>query len=138
MKNLIGVCTAALLVVFSVTRVFGDGVSIPTSSLTVVPDSEVLSPLGNASNWVDTDKSHGGTGGWGSNYYNDLNGDGDHDPGESFSDSDQGGWTKDYDNSCWLASACNMLEQIGVISSASTLYNNYALNGAYQTEKGTR
>lgn len=81
---------------------------------------------------VDTDKSHYGIGSWGVNYYDDLNGNGSHDPFEPFGDSAQTGWNNpvsNADNSCWMASACNMLEQLGVISSAQGLYDYYALNG---------
>ena len=80
--------------------------------------------------YSDVDKSHGGTGGWGANYYNDnVIANGRHDPGEQFGDSNPGGWSIASDNSCWLASGCNMLEQLGKISDADALYMNYALNG---------
>jgi len=114
-------------------------VLVPTTNLTIVPSSELFRELGNATNWVDTDKSHGGAGGWGTNYYDDLNVNGNHDPGEPFAEDPQDGWTNTLgtDNSCWLASACNMLEQIGVVASASALYDDYALNGVPDDSGGT-
>jgi hypothetical protein len=82
---------------------------------------------------VDTDKLHNGTGGWGANWFQDVNGSGSHDPGESFGDNNLWGaqGLLIADDSCWLASACNMLEQLGAIGAgqAQVLYNNYALNG---------
>lgn len=79
---------------------------------------------------ADTDKTHYGTGGWFENWYQDLNANGSHDPGEPFSDTQQSpDWITGPDNSCWLASACNMLEQIGVITNAYDLYIDYSLNG---------
>lgn len=66
------------------------------------------------------------------NWYDDLNTDGNHDPGEPFAATAQAGWTNPrsgYDLSCWLASACNMLEQVGVVASGQAQYMNYALNG---------
>ena len=82
--------------------------------------------------YVDVDKSHDGTGGWGTNYYDDLNDNGEHDPGEPFADTQNPTWgnTKSAsDGSCWFASACNMLQQLGKISDANALYNDYCLNG---------
>ena len=79
--------------------------------------------------YSDVDKSHNGTGSWSSNYYNDLNSNDKHDPGEPFSDSTQTGWKQAADNSCWLASACNMLKQAGLVASAESLYADYAMNG---------
>jgi len=135
MKKRRGGWVAASLV-FSITTVCAGVVVIPTSNLTIVPGSEPFRELGN---WVDTDKSHGGAGGWGANYYNDLNANGSHDPGEPFAEDPQGGWTNTLgtDNSCWLASACNMLEQIGLVASASALYDDYALNGVPDGDGGT-
>lgn len=66
------------------------------------------------------------------NYYDDLNNNDSHDPGEPFAATSQPGWGNPKsaaDNSCWLASGCNMLEQLGKISDAEALYMDYALNG---------
>jgi len=66
------------------------------------------------------------------NYYDDMNSNGAHDPGEPFAASSQGGWGNAQsasDGSCWLASGCNMLEQLGKIDDAEALYMDYALNG---------
>ena len=66
------------------------------------------------------------------NYYDDLNNNNLHDPGEPFAATTQGGWGNPksrIDNSCWLASGCNMLEQLGKIPDANALYMDYALNG---------
>ena len=83
---------------------------------------------------VDVDKLHGGAGGWNTNWYDDLNGNWAHDPGEPFADSQQAGWgtpRSATDMSCWLATACNLLEQAGAVAAGggAALYNNYALNG---------
>jgi len=83
---------------------------------------------------VDVDKLHGGAGGWGTNFFDDLDFSGAHDPGEPFADNIQAGWINPAsraDYSCWLATACNMLEQVGALPAggAVNLYNNYALNG---------
>ena len=112
-------------------------IAVLTDSLTIIPNSSSPGVLGAA---VDTDKSHGGGGGWGANYYDDLNLNGSHDPGEPFAEDTQSGWTNSTlgtDNSCWLASACNMLEQAGAVGNASVLYNDYALNGVPDGLGGT-
>ncbi len=59
----------------------------------------------------DVDKSHT-AGNWGSNWYDDVNGNGQWDLGEPYADSADPSWKtplQDDDNSCWLASAANML-----------------------------
>ncbi|MBL7219212.1 MAG: PEP-CTERM sorting domain-containing protein [Phycisphaerae bacterium] len=66
------------------------------------------------------------------NWYDDVNSNGSHNPGEPFALNAQAGWsnpTSGYDLSCWLASGANMLEQLGVVADADALYMNYALNG---------
>jgi hypothetical protein len=104
----------------------------------LVPASEEVGlvprtgPLFVTLGYADCDKLHDGIGGWGINYYDDLDSNGSHDPGEPFADSPNPLWTNvrsASDSSCWLASACNMLEQLGVVPSASSLYMDYALNG---------
>jgi len=133
-KSVIALWVGVLLLL-PLTTALAD-TTILTDNLTVdlnpLPPRTVGAP-------VDTDKSHGGTGGWNQNYYDDLNTNGSHDPGEPFAEDPQGGWTNTVgpDNSCWLASACNMLEQVGVIADASVLYNNYALNGVPDGGGGT-
>lgn len=95
----------------------------------LIPRTE---PLPTELGYSDVDKSHGGTGGWGQNHYDDLNNNGSHDPGEPFADTVNPLWGNPRlgtDNSCWLASACNMLEQLGKVPDADVLYANYALNG---------
>ena len=66
------------------------------------------------------------------NWYDDVNNNSVHDPGEPFAATAQGGWSRPvqaWDNSCWLASGVNMLKQLGKISDANALYMDYALNG---------
>jgi len=66
------------------------------------------------------------------NWYNDLNNNNLHDPGEPFAAAAKGGWGNPKvasDNSCWLASGVNMLKQLGKVTDANALYMNYALNG---------
>jgi hypothetical protein len=65
-------------------------------------------------------------------WYNDVNNNLGHDPGEPFAAVAQSGWlrpTQATDNSCWLASGVNMLKQLNLVSDANALYMNYALNG---------
>ncbi len=93
---------------------------------------ESQASIGGNGRWADTDKLHDGAGGWLVNYWDDLNNDGDHDPGEPFADSALPEWTNPKsrpDWSCWMASACNMLYQVGAIPDAAALYMDYALNG---------
>ncbi|MFP4053268.1 MAG: PEP-CTERM sorting domain-containing protein [Phycisphaerae bacterium] len=81
---------------------------------------------------ADVDKLHNGDGGWAVNYFNDLDADGDHDPGEPFGDSSQPGWSNPvakFDYSCWMASGCNLLEQIGKVPDGQALYEQYARDG---------
>ena len=121
---LLSVCCVVGLVHFAAA----DPVPTDPGNLELIPLQSPLSPILGA----DVDKLHGGAGGWGVNYYDDLNNNGSHDPGEPFADSSQAGWTHTRsaaDNSCWLASACNMLEQAGVIPDGAALYMDYALNG---------
>ena len=66
------------------------------------------------------------------NWYDDLNANGKHDPGEPFAATSQAGWHRPVqaaDNSCWLASGVNMLAQLGLVTDAKGLYMDYALNG---------
>ncbi len=81
---------------------------------------------------ADVDKLHDGTGGWAINYFNDVDADGDHDPGEAYGDSSQPGWSNPvakFDYSCWMASGCNLLEQIGKVPDGQALYEQYARDG---------
>jgi hypothetical protein len=89
---------------------------------------------GTLANAVDMDKYHEGDGGWSQNWFNDKNGNGKHDPREPFGDTADPTWAHPVlakDNSCWLASAANMLQQLGMIPDASALYGGIALNGVY-------
>jgi hypothetical protein len=106
------------------------GGALPTdpAELALVP---VTAPLP-CTLGTDVDKLHSGAGGWGTNWFDDLNHDGDHDPGEPFADSADAGWTDPKslpDLSCWMASGCNLLEQLGIIVDGDALYRDYALNG---------
>jgi hypothetical protein len=78
--------------------------------------------------YSDVDKLNMGSPLW----YDDVNNDLKHDPGEPFAAVAQTGWlrpTQAADNSCWLASGVNMLKQLNLISDANSLYMDYALNG---------
>jgi hypothetical protein len=103
-------------------------ISLPAlAQQSVIPNSTQSSYV--LGEYSDIDKSNGGDGGWGANWFNDLNNSGTHDPGEPFSENETTGWTLKDDYSCWLASGCNMLKQAGLISDPQALYNDYALNG---------
>ncbi|HOF18034.1 MAG TPA: hypothetical protein PK082_03930 [Phycisphaerae bacterium] len=125
---------AFLLVICLAPAARAGNVAVADAGTAGLVSGEPLSPrvLG----YSDVDKSHDGAGGWGTNYYDDLNSNGAHDPGEPFGDSADPSWTNatsGTDNSCWMASGCNMLQQLGVISDAAALYNQYALNGVPTT-----
>jgi len=82
--------------------------------------------LGSLTNWSDIDKGNLGS----PLYFDDVNTNGTHDPGEAYSATDPGGWTARSDNSCWLASGSNMLAQAGANGgNGQAIYNYYALNG---------
>jgi len=118
------------LVLVCAAPVGADGVAglVPSEGGLVPATEAVPRVLG----YSDVDKLNDGTGGWGTNYWDDLNDDGDHDPGEPFADSADAGWGNPKsggDSSCWLASACNLLKQLGKVDDAMALYHQYALNG---------
>ena len=123
--------TALLVVVVAVmsAMAYGDITVLDDATVTIVEASE---PLPTVLGFSDVDKSHDGAGGWSQNWWDDVDDNGAHDTGEAFADSAQAGWGNPKsagDNSCWLASACNMLEQLGKIPDADALYADYALNG---------
>ncbi len=69
-------------------------------------------------NWYDQDKYHLSTetlsgDSWGHNWFYDYNWDGQHDPGELASEYYWYGYTYAEDNSCWLASASNLVRYVG-------------------------
>ena len=97
----------------------------------IIFSASITNVIASVSNWVDMDKYNGGSSGWSSNYFNDLNGNGEHDPTEPFGEDYQNGWVQAPDNSCWLASACNMLSQLGYVSDVEALYADYAQNGIW-------
>jgi hypothetical protein len=69
-------------------------------------------------NWTDADKTHD-QGHWITNYWDDLNSDGRWDPSEPLADGTDASWTNPssaLDNSCWIASASNMLASAGYAS----------------------
>lgn len=83
----------------------------------------------------DVDKSHN-AGNWTSNWYNDQNNNGQWDRGEPYADSTQPGWTNPReadDNSCWMASAANMLAAF-CFGDASAIYDE--LLGQWQWTEG--
>ena len=130
------IASLAIALILSSTAAFATEIAFQSVGITPISNSQPYS-MRLGTNPVDTDKSHDGTGGWSENWYNDLNANGSHDPGEPFSDIQQSSeWIEGPDNSCWLASACNMLEQLGVINSASDLYADYSLNGVSDGEGG--
>jgi len=80
----------------------------------------------------DQDKTHLGSepilgDSWTHNWYNDINGNGDYDPGEPWSDTEYSGWTYASDDSCWMATASNLVQYIG----GSNSYYDWAYNGTY-------
>jgi hypothetical protein len=83
-------------------------------------------PLGSLANWSDVDKLNLG----GNLYFNDINLNGSHDPGEAYGATNPGGWTSKPDYSCWMASGANMLAQAGAnAGDGQGIYDYYALNG---------
>lgn len=71
--------------------------------------------------WTDADKLHD-QGNWGINYWNDKNSDGRWDPSEPLADAMDSSWGNGksaYDNSCWIASAANMLASAGYAGGAA-------------------
>ena len=69
--------------------------------------------------WFDQDKTHIPRDqealprtSWGYNYYNDANGSGYYDPGESWSDDYHADWEYIVDKSCWMASAANLFQYV--------------------------
>lgn len=122
-KFLILCILGAFALLSTVTAASGSVVVL--DDLQIVPRAGMPRVLGSA---VDVDKANLGANIW----YDDTNTDGDHDPGEPFAAVADSGWTNAQtvpDLSCWLASACNMLEQGGWISNGAALYADYALNG---------
>ena len=113
--------------------VLGQELATHDGSMVVASDYQLPKVLGSYS---DVDKLNLTTL---TNWYDDLNSSGAHDPGEPFAATAQGGWGNPVDaadNSCWLASGVNMLKQLGKVSDADALYMNYALNGV-STPGGT-
>lgn len=130
-RAIIEVACAAMIAAILSARA-DNGWSDSFFDLTVGPMSVQVAEiplLGDLSNWRDVDKLNLGASVW----YDDLNFDADHDPGEPFAATAQGGWTNPSsrsDLSCWLASGSDMLAQAGANGgNAQSIYDFYALNG---------
>ena len=82
-------------------------------------------------NWTDADKQHDQAD-WGWNYWDDWDNNGRWDPGEPFADSVDINWfnpKSDRDNSCWIASAANMLASAGYFNGdAQAIYWDIVYN----------
>jgi hypothetical protein len=118
-----GMLSACIICALS-TIALGSTVILPDNHGTITPRGDGVLALGNLSNWVDLDKGNLGS----PLYFDDVNGSGQHDPGEAYAETDPGGWISASDNSCWLASGANMLAQAGA-GDAQAIYDHYAFNG---------
>ncbi len=124
--RLCNVLVLAAVLLFAISELVFAQAKIALDGNTIVPvNSQMPLALGAYS---DQDKLNMGSPLW----FDDLNVNSQHDPGEPFAATAQGGWlhpTSAQDNSCWLASGVNMLKQANLISDANGLYMDYALNG---------
>lgn len=80
--------------------------------------------------WTDADKLHD-FGNWGTNYWDDRNGNGNWDISEPLGDRLEAGWKSATDLSCWIASAANMLASAGFANgNAQNIYWDLVYNMA--------
>ena len=64
---------------------------------------------------------------WTNNWYMDINGNDNYDPGELWSDEEYPGWIYTDDDSCWMAVASNIVQYLG----GGDWYYDWAYNGIY-------